>query len=417
MRVNLPYRRETISVCVDDARCAGVVYPNDVSGRDERTVILSALDKPSGSLSLADCLGGNDDILVLVNDATRPTPTARILAILKERIPLSRCHFLVATGSHRMPDDGELRWIFGEEVEELAAHGRIHCHDAKNDAELVFFGHTAAGHPVTLNRRVAEARKILVLTTVEPHYFGGYTGGRKSFLPGVAGYETIRLNHRLALKPEAVTLALEGNPVHEEMDSCLDLLKDKAIFTLQMVMDRHHTLVAAAAGDIRISFRQAVAEADRVFCVDVPERADAVVTVAPHPMDIDLYQSQKAVENAKPIVKPGGIIILVSSCRTGIGPDTFYNLMAGCRTPHEVMDRISEEYRLGYHKAAKLVEAAMMGELWAVTDLEPRLLESIFIRPLPDVQTAVDSALKQTGPDSRVMFIPEGSITVPRVVS
>jgi len=110
-----------------------------------------------------------------------------------------------------------------------------------------------------------------------------------------------------------------------------------------------------------------------------------------------------------------GVLILVSKCRTGIGPATFYNLMAGCSSPGEVMTKIEKEYELGYHKAAKLAEISSWAEIWAVTDLAPELMKKIFIRPFPVLQSALDSAFAAKGPDARVLFLMDGSITVPNI--
>ncbi|MCD4655551.1 nickel-dependent lactate racemase [bacterium] len=415
MKVHLPYRQDTVTVDIKTERCAGVLYPNEVPRYNDASVLHKALENPSGSPAFSDFIAGKDEILILVNDATRPTPTARILEILRGKLPLDRCQFLVATGSHKAPDKTELEWIFGELYRELFEAGRIHIHDARADEEMCFLGKSVAGTDVHINQLVAETEKIMVVTTVEPHYFGGYTGGRKSFLPGVTAYETIRQNHSLALRPEAANLCLRGNPVHEDMDSCLDLLENKQIFALQAVLDRHHCIHSVSTGDIRQSFQKAVNEANKIFCVDITSKADVVVSVAPYPMDIDLYQSQKAMENAKPALKPGGIMILLSSCRTGIGPETFFNLMSSCESPEAVMGAIRDEYKLGYHKAAKMVEACLLGEVWAVTDLPAEKLEKIFIRSWKDIQRAVDAALDITGSESKVLFIPEGSITVPRI--
>lgn len=416
MKITLPYNESTISVQVDESRCAGIVYPNDVPTSDEKALILNSMEHPLGYTHYSEFTEGTEDILVIVNDATRPTPTGRTLGYLSQLIPLERCRFLVATGSHRLPTTDELQWIFGDLYSRLDAHRQIFSHVATDDQDLEYIGKSAAGTEVTVNKLVTQARKILVVTTVEPHYFGGYTGGRKSILPGVAGYETIRQNHQLALDVRAANLALQGNPVHEDMDSCLELLKDTQIFSVQAVLDRHRNIHAVCSGDIRLAFSAAVELANTVFCVEIPARADVVVSVAPYPMDVDLYQSQKAIENAKPALNPGGVIILVSSCRTGIGPETFYRLMSSCESPEDVMDSIREKYKLGYHKAAKMVEANLLGELWAVTDLPDDILKKIFIKPWDNLQNALDAALQLTGENSKVLFIPEGSITVPKTL-
>jgi len=86
-------------------------------------------------------------------------------------------------------------------------------------------------------------------------------------------------------------------------------------------------------------------------------------------MDVDLHQSQKAIENGKLTLREDGIIILVSKCRAGIGERAFFELMADSKSTNEKLDKISEDYVLGYHKAAKLTEVCSRAQMWAVTDL------------------------------------------------
>ena len=148
---------------------------------------------------------------------------------------------------------------------------------------------------------------------------------------------------------------------------------------------------------------------------DIKQKADIVVTVAPYPMDVDLYQSQKAIDNGKLVLKENGILILVSRCRTGIGDRTFFELLASSKNPKEALNSISGDYILGYHKAAKLAEIALWAEMWAVTDLSDDDLRSVFMRPFNDLQKAVDAALEIKGPDATVLFLMDGSITVPMI--
>lgn len=159
----------------------------------------------------------------------------------------------------------------------------------------------------------------------------------------------------------------------------------------------------------------AVEHTDGHYVVDLSERYDVVVAAAPYPMDYDLYQSQKALENGSLALKDGGVLILVSKCRHGIGDETFFNLMAQAATPDAVMDCIAGDYVLGYHKAARLALIAKRGEMWGVTSLPDEDLEAAFIRPFPSVQKALDAAFARKGPDARVLFLMDASITVPRV--
>ena len=130
-------------------------------------------------------------------------------------------------------------------------------------------------------------------------------------------------------------------------------------------------------------------------------------------MDIDFYQSVKAVDNAKLALKDKGIIILVSSCRSGTGDTGFIKLMSSCGSPSEVFDRIKKGYVVGYHKAAKLAEIYLWAEIYGVTDLPDELLESMFIKPFDSLQVALDESIRKKGRNASVMFMMDGGLTVP----
>jgi nickel-dependent lactate racemase len=415
MEIHVPYGRDKISVVIDNARVAGIIHPNTVKCGDERETLENALNHPLDSPTFSIFMAGEGKTLFIVNDGTRPTPTARVLDILWDYIRYKDCEFIIATGDHRAPTEEEMEFIFGACLEPLRSGNRIFVHDACKDEDMEFIGTSSNGTEMWVNRRALEADRIVIIGSVEPHYFAGYTGGRKSFLPGLASHKTITMNHKFALKPEAEALALEGNPVHEDMVDALHTLKDKRIFSIQIVLDKDRKIYAAFAGDIITSMEAAVKAADEVFVVNIPQKEDIVVSVAPYPMDVDLYQSQKALDNGKLALNEKGILILVSKCRTGIGPATFYQLMSSCDSPQDVMKKIEKEYKLGYHKAAKLAEIGLWAEIWAVTDLAPEVLKKIFIRPCSDLQSALDAALAAKGPNARALFLMDGSITVPNI--
>ena len=280
---------------------------------------------------------------------------------------------------------------------------------------MVLLGTTRNGTEMWLNELAVKADRLVIITSVEPHYFAGYTGGRKSFLPGVAAYKTIEQNHRLAMRPEAQALRLDGNPVHEDMVDAINELHGKPIFAIQVVLDRHQQIYRVAAGDLQRSFHKAVEWANQVFCVDIHEKADVVISIASYPMDIDLYQSQKAIENGKRALKPGGSIILVSKCRAGIGDEAFYEQLSRSKDPDQVLKNLEVEYKLGHHKAAKMAELAKCAEINAVTSLEDKTLHDINIVPYRTVQEALDTVLRRR-PHAKVMVIYDGSVVVPKLV-
>jgi nickel-dependent lactate racemase len=414
MKLRLPYGKDGhLEAAIDEARIGGIIEPNRVPIGDEGEVIRRALEHPVGSPRLGAFLAGARDVLVIVNDATRPTPTARVLDYLEPELAGLEVGFIVATGAHRAPTPEEYVEIFSER-HYARYRDRIFVHDARKSEEMVYLGTSKNGTEMRVNRRGVEADRIIIISSVEPHYFAGYTGGRKSFLPGIAAFDTIEQNHKLALRREAAALRLEGNPVHEDMIDALSTVK-KEIFAINTVLDRDHRIYAAAAGDIYGSLEPAVARANEVFVAEIPRKADIVISVVKFPSDIDLYQAQKGIDNAKYALSEGGILLLVAKCRMGIGDESFARLLGSASSPADALRRIEEGFVLGYHKAAKMAEIGLWAQVWAVTDLDRAFMESVFIRPFAQLQGAVDAALAEKGPDASVLVLMDGSLTIPVV--
>ena len=411
MDLKVPYGKEKIDISIDDKYIGEILEPNEVPIGDETLTIKTAVENPINSKTLKEFLSDAKDVLFIVNDATRPTPTAKVIDIIYDDIKDCNVKFIIATGIHRAPTDEEYVQIFGKYYEKFK--DRIYSHNSKTD-EMVYLGKSKNGTEMYVNKLGVDAHKIAIIGSVEPHYFGGYTGGRKAFLPGIASYKTIEQNHKLALSQKAKSLALEGNPVHEDMIDALGTVK-KEVFSIQTVLDKNHKIYAATAGDLFNSFYAAIDKANDVFVVKIKEKADIVVSSVKFPMDIDLYQSQKGIDNGKLALKENGILILASTCRDGIGHETFFNLLSSCDSPADVLKKIEKEFVVGWHKAAKMAEIGLWAQTWAVTNLEQGLLEKIFIRSFKTLQEAIDTAIQEKGPDAKVHFMLDGSLTVPMI--
>lgn len=409
MTITIPYGPESVELQVGDANLMSVIGPALVESGDSRGLIEAAVAAPVKSVTLPDFLS-TGKVLVIVNDATRPTPTAKVLDVIAEHLP-DNVEFLVAAGTHRGPTEDEFRFIFGDHLEKFA--GRIHVHDSWQATEMLRIGITAHGTDVKLNRRCIEAEKIVVIGSVEPHYFAGYTGGRKAFLPGTAAYGSIEQNHSHALDSASAPLALKGNPVHDDQVNAMTLMGNKEIFSIQVVLDRNQDIYAVTAGDIRASFDAAVHKAEEVFVVPVDSKADIVIAVAGTPLDATLYQAHKAIENTKGVLAAGGIMILVAQCGEGMGNDAFVRLLGESDTPEDVIRKVSAEYKLGYHKAAKLAELIQGNDIYVVSELSPESIENIFMKPYRDIQKALDDALAAKGPEARVLVVLDACVTVP----
>lgn len=416
MEISLNYGKdEKLNLSINDKNLIGIFEPNRVDKFDENTAIDNGLKRPLNQSSFDDFIDTKDKIVIIVNDGTRPTPTAKILSRIYPKIKDKNKIFIIANGCHRDPTNDEYEMIFSKEIyKELQSKNEIHSHNAKND-EMIYLGESKNKTQMYLNKIVANAKKVIVIGSVEPHYFAGYTGGRKSFLPGVASYETITQNHKLALSHDAKALKLDGNPVHEDMIDAMKVLKNIDVFAIMSVLDRQHDIYYVSTGDLNDSFYDCIKKADEVFCVNIPQKADIVISVAPYPMDVDLYQSQKAMDNGKLALNDGGILITVAKCRTGIGPKTFFDLMASASTPKKVLEKISKEYKLGYHKAAKMAEISLYAKTWAVSDLSDEEMKSVHFKPYHDLQKALDDAFLELGDKAKVIILPAGSMTVPKL--
>ena len=294
MQIPIRYGKDDIiDLSVPGKNLLGVFNPNPVAKFDETALIAKALANPINHKSFDEFIAGDEKIVIIVNDGTRPTPTAKILKQIYPKIRDKNKIFIIATGCHREGTLEEYEMIFGKEIyAEISAKGEVCDHDSKKD-EMSYLGESKNGTQMYLNKIVAEAKKVIVIGSVEPHYFAGYTGGRKAFLPGVAKYETIEQNHKLALSADAQALRLEGNPVYEDMIDAMKVLAHIDVFSIQTVLDSEHGVYYASAGDLNDSFYDCVKKADEVFCVNIPRKADIVISVAPYPMDVDLYQAQK----------------------------------------------------------------------------------------------------------------------------
>jgi nickel-dependent lactate racemase len=196
----------------------------------------------------------------------------------------------------------------------------------------------------------------------------------------------------------------------------MNVLNGVNIFSIQTVLTGDHKIYAVAAGDLLKSFDAAIQYANTVFCVPLKKKGNIVITAAPYPMDVDLYQSQKAIDNGKLALEDGGILILVSKCRMGVGEKTFLDLLGRANSPQEVLDILSEGYKLGYHKAAKLAQIGTWAQMWAVTDLDDETIKTAMLKPYQSLQSAVDDALatlKANNKQPKVVIMPQGSLVVP----
>lgn len=357
-----------------------------------------------------------ENLGIIINDIDRPTPSYLVLEELLESIPgmdetVTRVY--IATGTHRPSTEEDLRTLLGDTYDILKT--RVFVHDNSDREAHSLFGRTERGTDVLVQGSLNEHDNIVIINSVEPHYFAGFTGGRKSIVPGLAAYETVEHNHSLALDPGSRALALEGNPVHEDLEEATDLfLKGRKHVSIQLVQAPGIELVDMFMGEIKVSFQKAVELSREVFTIEISHPYDIVLTIVRPPMDSTLYQAQKAIENGKLALRKGGTIILAASCNEGIGRSAFWDLLTSHEEPGRVLQEIENGYRLGYHKTAKLVQLAMESNIFLVSRLDPYEVGKGFMTGFTDIKEALNEAKRKSGNNPSILVIPDGTVTVPQ---
>jgi len=354
--------------------------------------------------------------LVIVNDRQRPTPTAKILPYIEPVIAKDPL-FIVACGAHEAPKEVELKAIFGEAWEGVKS--RLFIHRAKTDPTVKLFT-SRDGFDFELNQIIESSDSIVTINSVEPHYFAGFTGGRKSFLPGISSYNTIQENHKFSLLPGSKTFALEGNPVHENMMELSDYIaKNRDIYSIQVVLHPiSGKIFSAYAGSINSAFYKAVEDGRKLYGAPISNKADIVITVATSPQDARLYQSFKALDNGSVALNENGILILLASCHEGIGNADFVANVSRFKSPNDVLQSKEftlENYKLGYQRMLRLARWGANGNLWIVSNMRDDEARMVFFRPFKKLDQAIEEALSIKGKDARIVLIPNGILTVPYI--
>jgi nickel-dependent lactate racemase len=292
---------------------------------------------------------------------------------------------------------------------------QIECVDS-DPTDVIPLGTTRRGTPVEVFRPVVEADVRVCLGVVEFHYFAGYSGGAKALVPGVCSQATIQANHAMMLEPGARSGQLVGNPVREDLEEAAAMIG--ADFILNVVLGPAKSVFFASAGNVTQAHRACCAYLDERSKVPLESESDVVlVSAGGWPKDINLYQSQKALDNAAAAVRSGGVIVLVAECGEGLGHSVFEEWLTGGQTPDELMERIRENFVLGGHKAAAIAAVLKRASAYLVSALSPELVRRCGFAPFATVEEALEAALAQVGPGARLLVMPYGGSILPTVSS
>lgn len=414
MDVSLAFAKEKIKIEIEDSRVLGILEPNEVSvestGADE---VKRALNEPISSLRLKDIVKPGEKIVIITSDITRPMPSSVVVPLVVKE--LNQANILdeditvvFGLGSHRMHTEDEIKYLVGEDI-----YKRVNCIDS-DVTDCVNLGKTSKGTPINIFRPVVEADRRICIGNIEFHYFAGYSGGAKAILPGVCDKETIQVNHAMMIEEESKAGELDDNPLRNDIDEVTRVID--LDFMVNVILDEKKEIIKAVAGDIIEAHREGCKFLDQLYKVTIDKPADIVI-VSPggYPKDINLYQAQKGLDNSKHAVREGGIIILLASCKEGLGSAVFEEWLTTAEKSEDLITRIKENFKLGGHKAAAISMVLQKSRIFLVSDLEDEFVKNIFLEPYDSLQSALDSATELLGVDSSIIVMPYGGSTLPKV--
>ena len=414
--IKLPYDHGSVTAHINDANLAGTLVSKAATYQaslSEKDLVEQSLDNPIGSPSLEELATGKKNIVIISSDHTRPVPSHIITPILLRRLrsvaPEARIRILVATGFHRPSTHAELIAKYGEEI---VANEEIVMHKSQVDEDMVKIGKLPSGGDLIINKVAEEADLLISEGFIESHFFAGFSGGRKSVLPGISSYKTIMANHsgEFINDKHSRTGNLHHNMVHHDM--VYAARKAGLQFILNVVLDEDKHIIGSFAGDLEAAHKQGTDFVGELAGVKAIKSDIAITTNGGYPLDQNIYQAVKGMTAAEATNKQNGTIIIVAGCRDGHGGDGFYHNIADVADPQEFLDKAINTPRLetvpDQWTSQILARILVNHHVIVVSHLvEPSLITNMHMELATSIDDALASAFNREGTAAQVTVIPD----------
>lgn len=423
-KLHLPYGKSGIGFAIEEKHLLGVWQaPLPPAAADGAEEVERALRNPINSLPLAELARGKRTVTVIASDHTRPVPSRilmpAILRHLRSGAPDIEVTILIAAGCHRGTTQAELINKFGAEI---VQNERIVVHDCDDEATLCEAGTLPSGGNLRLNRLALECDLLVAEGFIEPHFLAGFSGGRKSVLPGIAARETVMANHcaEFIASEFARTGNLDGNPIHQDM--LYAAKQAKLAFILNVVIDEHKEIIRAFAGEPEKAHAEGCAFLQQHCGVSVPV-ADIVVTSnGGYPLDQNVYQSVKGMTAGEAVCRPGGVIIIAASCNDGHGGEAFFQVLSQARSAGELLKSIEAVPRnkttpdqWQYQILARILKDYHV--IIVTRDCDHDMIGRMKMLAADSVEQAWQMASEITGGQCRTAVIPDGVSVIVRAAA
>lgn len=343
-QVLFPYGKEKLGCFFEDSELKAVFESsiNQYTPKlSQQELVDSAMAEPTGTMCLSELAKGKNTVTIIASDHTRPVPSKLIIPAMLKEIrkgnPNADITILIATGCHRGTTKQELVYKFGDDI---VNNEKIYIHDCDESDKLINIGKLPSGGDCVINKIAYDADLLVAEGFIEPHFFAGFSGGRKSVLPGVAGRSTVLSNHcaEFVAHPNSRTGILDGNPIHNDMLWAAE--KAKLKYIVNVVLNAEKQVIYAVAGDPVAAHKKGT-DFLSGLCGVRSQPADIVITTnGGYPLDQNVYQSVKGMTAAEATVKDGGVIIMIARSNDGIGGDHFYRQMAEFDDLNKIMNTL-----------------------------------------------------------------------------
>ncbi len=420
MKVRLKYGTEGLDLEFPPTpNFQGVLYPEEAEPlADPAGVIQRALREPLGSRPLQELAVGKKDAVIVISDITRPVPNTVILPPLIAELESSgllseNITILIATGMHRPNEGAELERLVGRDI---AARYRVINHFSRNDEDMVLVGQIGDGVPAYVNRNYVDADLKILTGFIEPHMWAGFSGGRKSILPGISSIRTLEFMHspEMVAHPRTRYGMLEGNPFHEAALAIME--KAGADFIVNVTLDTAKRITGVFAGHPVEAHRQGVAFLSRHCVRTLDEPLDFVVTTnAGSPLDCNLYQTSKGLSGVSGATREGGVILIATECLEGFGSEEYRAVFEHVTTPAAFIDKLmkKEFFIPDQWCAQETYQVMMKNEVWIYTHgIDAETLRRFHFHPADSVNGAVTELLRRFGQDARWAIVPDGPMVI-----
>ncbi len=416
MKVQFPYGKEMLSLDIPDHRLQGVLVSNlhhYEPKADQFTLVEEALKNPISTAPLCEMAKGKKNVVLIASDHTRPVPSKAIVPPMLREIrkgnPDADITILIATGCHRETTLDELRSKFGDEIVD---NEKIVVHDCDN-SPLVKIGTLPSGGECIINKLVVDADLVVAEGFIEPHFFAGFSGARKSILPGIASRTTVLANHcsEFIANPRSRTGILEGNPIHKDMVWAARAAK--LAFIVNVVINDKKEAIYAVAGDMEQAHKAGCDFLSSLCKVDAKPADIAITTNGGYPLDQNIYQAVKGMTAAEATVKKGGVIIMIAKSNDGHGGEGFYHQMADEpdieKTLATFMARGRNETVADQWQTQIYIRVLQRATVVYVSDAPDEMVRGLHLVPAHSLEEALSIAEEIVGSkDATITAIPDG---------